>query len=46
MIGFSHPQTKQKHPGGVNPALAETRKSLRHELAVAPKVAAIVNLLL
>ena len=40
------PPNQTETPGGVNPALAETRKSLRHELAVAPKVAAIVNLLL
>ena len=40
------PPNQTEAPGGVNSPLAEKRKSLRHELAVAPKVAAIVNLLL
>ena len=40
------PFNQTETPEEVNPPLAEKRKSSRHELAVAPKVAAIVNLLL
>ena len=40
------PLNQTETPEGVNPSMAEKRKSPRHELAVAPKVAAIVNLLL
>ena len=40
------PLTQTETPKEVNPPLVEKRKSSRHELAVAPKVAAIVNLLL
>ena len=40
------PPNQTETPVGVNSPLAEKRKSSRHELAVAPKVAAIVNLLL
>ena len=40
------PLNQTETPEGVNPPVAEKRKSFRHELAVAPKVAAIVNLLL
>ena len=39
-------QTETPEEMIMNPPLAEKRKSLRQELAVAPKVAAIVNLLL
>ena len=40
------PLNQTETPEGVNPPVAEKKKSPRHELAVAPKVAAIVNLLL
>ena len=40
------PLAQTETPEEVNAPAAEKRKSLRQELAVAPKVAAIVNLLL
>ena len=40
------PLTQTEKPEGINVPVAEARKSIRQELAVAPKVAAIVNLLL
>ena len=40
------PLTQTETPKGVNASAAKKRKSPRQELAVAPKVAAIVNLLL
>ena len=40
------PFNQTETPEEVNSPLAEKRKSARHELAVAPKVAAVVNLLL
>ena len=43
---ISSQSNQTESPEEVNPPLAEKRKSSRHELAVAPKVAAVVNLLL
>ena len=43
---ISSPSNQTETPEDVNPPVAEKRKSARHELAVAPKVAAVVNLLL
>ena len=40
------PLTQTETPEKVDVPVAETRKSPRQELAVAPKMAAIVNLLL
>ena len=43
---ISSPSNQTETPEDVNPPVAEKKKSFSQELAVAPKVTAIVNLLL
>ena len=43
---ISSPSNQTETPEDANPPAAEKRKNCRQELAVAPKVTAIVNLLL
>ena len=43
---ISSPSNQSETPEDANSPVAKEKKSPRHELAVAPKVTAIVNLLL